>query len=196
MTQRCHWATQSELEAQYHDEEWGMPVQDDQVLFEFLILEGAQAGLSWRTVLEKRDHYRRHYHQFDPAKVAQFTQEDVERMLADPGLIRNRRKIESSIENARVFLQLQKEHGSFARFAWAFVNNRPLQNALHDYREAPAQTEQSQALSKALKKAGMRFVGPTICYAFMQATGMVNDHETSCCRYADCVAAGQAFVLR
>ncbi len=195
MCQRCYWATHSPLEAAYHDEEWGMPQQDDRVLFEFLILEAAQAGLSWRTVLEKREGYRRYYCDFDPEVVASFGDAEIQAMLADPAIIRNKLKVESSISNARVFLRLQKEYGSFARYVWGFVDNKPIQNALADYRQAPAETDISKQLSKALKKEGMRFVGPTICYAFMQAVGMVNDHEVSCWRHDACKAAGDAFVL-
>jgi DNA-3-methyladenine glycosylase I len=196
MCQRCFWATGvTELETVYHDQEWGRPQKDDRVLFEFLILEAAQAGLSWRTVLEKREGYRRHYFDFDPEKVARISTETAEAMLLDPAIIRNRRKVESSIENARIFLQIQQEHGSFAQFIWQFVDYQPRQNHVTDYRDIPAETEQSKAMSKTLKKLGMRFVGPTICYAFMQAVGMVNDHETSCTAFSACSAAGAQFSL-
>lgn len=196
MCKRCFWATGvTELEAVYHDEEWGFPQTDDRTLFEFLILEAAQAGLSWRTVLEKREGYRRYYHDFDPVKVAALGETEIEAMLLDPAIIRNRRKVESSVDNARIFLELQKEYGSFAKYVWQFVDYTPRQNQVNDYREIPAETDQSKAMSKALKKLGMRFVGPTICYAFMQAVGMVNDHEKSCDRYAACTAAAAKFVV-
>lgn len=190
MCQRCHWANQSALEQRYHDEEWGVPCWDDRTLFEFLILESAQAGLSWRTILAKRAGYRRLYCGFDPQQVARFTEADIQRLLADSAIVRNRRKIEAACINARVFLALQAKYGSFARFAWAFVDGVPRQNAWQDYRQVPAQTDQSHALSKALQREGMRFVGPTICYAFMQAVGMVNDHEVGCWRYLACQQAG------
>ena len=186
MCNRCGWAQHSELEIQYHDQEWGQPQKNDQVLFEFLILEAAQAGLSWRTVLEKREGYHHHYEGFDPVKVAAFDQDKIEQMLQDPGIIRNRRKVESSVENARVFLEIQQEFGSFARFVWSFVDHQPIQNQWTAYADAPAETDESKALSKALKKRGMRFVGPTICYAFMQAMGLVNDHEVTCPQYRVC----------
>ncbi|WP_028468292.1 DNA-3-methyladenine glycosylase I [Neptunomonas japonica] len=196
MCQRCHWATnQTLLEQDYHDNEWGMPQTDDNVLFEFLVLEAAQAGLSWRTVLEKREGYRHHYLNFDPVAVAAFDDAQQQVMLADPGIIRNKLKVASSISNAREFLRLQKEHGSFARYLWRFVDNKPIQNSWKDYTEVPAETDISKQLSKALKKEGMRFVGPTIMYAYMQAVGMVNDHEVSCCRYQACSDAGAAFSL-
>ncbi len=195
MTHRCHWALGSPLESLYHDNEWGRPQKDDRVLFEFLVLESAQAGLSWRTVLEKREGYRRYYCDFDPVKVAAFDENYVVKMLQDPAIIRNKLKVASSISNAKIFLRLQKEHGSFARYLWSFVNGQPIQNQLDDYRNAPAETDISKQLSKALKKEGMRFVGPTICYAFMQAIGMVNDHEVTCCCYEACKEAGAHFSL-
>ena len=195
MCNRCGWARHTELEAQYHDHEWGRPQTDDHVLFEFLVLEAAQAGLSWRTVLEKRDGYRHHYEGFDPVKVAQFDQDKIEAMLLDPGIIRNRRKVESSVENARIFLEIQQEYGSFAKYLWSFVDNTPIQNAWKAYVDAPAETEHSKALSKALKKRGMRFVGPTICYAYMQAVGLVNDHEVTCPQYLVCQKLGNSFTV-
>lgn len=194
MCQRCNWAVHP-LEIAYHDEEWGVPQTDDRVLFEFLVLEGAQAGLSWRTVLEKRQGYRHHLRQFDPEKVAVLDDQARAAMLADPAVIRNRRKVNAAIQNARVFLQLKEEHGSFARFVWSFVDGTPIQNSWSDYRQAPAETPISRALSKALKKAGMSFVGPTICYAYMQAVGLVNDHEVTCPRYRACCMAGESLVL-
>lgn len=180
---RCQWAQSSELDAAYHDSEWGVVSRDDRHLFEMLILEGAQAGLSWNTILKKREAYRKAYHDFDPKKVARFNQKSVERLMNDAGIVRNRLKIEGSIKNARAFLQIQQEHGSFANFIWNFVDGQPIVNHWKDYREVPAETPQSQAMSKALKQRGFKFVGPTICYAFMQSVGMVNDHEISCFRY-------------
>jgi DNA-3-methyladenine glycosylase I len=164
----------------YHDEEWGVPVFDDRLLFEFLILEGAQAGLSWETVLRKRDEYRRVFHGFEIARVARMTGRDVERLLGNPGIIRNRAKVESSIGNAKAVLKLQKEFGSLGEYLWAFVGGEPRQNSWKSMKEIPAQTDESAAMSKALKGCGMKFVGPTICYAFMQAAGFVNDHLTTC----------------
>ena len=195
MCQRCAWSTATELETQYHDEVWGVPQTDDQTLFEYLILESAQAGLSWRTILEKREGYRRQYEGFDPHKVAAFDEAKIEAMLQDAGIVRHRGKLEASVKNAKIFLQLQQEHGSFAKYIWQFVDYQPVQNSWKDLSEVPASTPQSIAMSKALKKLGMNFVGPTICYAFMQATGMVNDHETSCIRYQPCRELAESFAL-
>ncbi|ANG61030.1 DNA-3-methyladenine glycosylase [Marinobacterium aestuarii] len=192
---RCAWALNSALEIDYHDTEWGRPQTDDQVLFEFLVLEGAQAGLSWRTVLEKREGYRRHFQGFDPAAVAVLGADAIEAMLADPGVIRHRGKLESAVGNARIFLELQAKHGSFARYLWQFTDGKPLQGQRELMAQVPAQTTESQQLSKELKRLGMRFVGPTICYAYMQAVGLVNDHLLSCPCHADCVAAGERFSL-
>ncbi|WP_321813851.1 MULTISPECIES: DNA-3-methyladenine glycosylase I [unclassified Paraburkholderia] len=189
MTHRCSWAS-SEALAQYHDEEWGVPSRDDRHLYEMLILEGAQAGLSWSTILNKREGYRRVFANFDAAKVARFTPKHVEALMADASIVRNRAKIESTILNARAVLQIQAEHGSLAAFIWSFVNDTPLQNDLASYRDAPTSTEVSDALSKALKKYGCKFVGTTICYAFMQAVGMVNDHEKTCMCRKTCAALG------
>ena len=185
---RCHWAQSSDLDAAYHDEEWGVASRDDQHLFEMLILEGAQAGLSWNTILKKRAAYRKAFHDFDPNKVARFNQKSVERLMMDAGIVRNRLKIEASIQNARGFLQVQQEYASFAEFIWNFVDGQPVINHWQDYRQVPAETAQSQAMSKALKQRGFKFVGPTICYAFMQAVGMVNDHEVSCFRYHELIS--------
>ena len=193
MCQRCYWATHSELEQAYHDAEWGMPQTADRLLFEFLVLEGAQAGLSWRTVLEKREGYRALLDNFDPAKIVHYNDEYLAQLQQDSRIIRNKLKIASVVKNARAFLAIQAEYGSFARYLWSFVDNRPLQNHVDDYRNVPAETAESQALSKALKKAGMTFVGLTICYAYMQAIGMVNDHEVSCHRYDACRIAGETF---
>ena len=182
---RCEWAGSSELEAEYHDKEWGVVSTDDRHLFEMLILEGAQAGLSWSTILKKRNSYRQAYHGFDPQRVARFTKKSVERLLGDAGIVRNRLKVEASIQNARAFLEVQEEFGSFSGFAWAFVGGEPVVNHWRSLRDIPAETFESQEMSKALKKRGFRFVGPTICYAFMQSVGMVNDHEVSCFRYGE-----------
>ncbi len=180
--QRCTWA-KNELAIQYHDEEWGVPVHDDRTLFEFLILEGAQAGLSWDTILKKREHYRAVFDNFDPTRVARYTQRKVTKLLADPGIIRNRLKVESAIKNAKAFLAVQKEYGSFDAYMWQFIGGSPRKNAWRSLQGMPARTPESDAMSKDLKKRGFSFVGSTICYAFMQATGMVNDHTTDCFRY-------------
>ncbi len=181
MTTRCSWPS-SELDIAYHDQEWGVPVHDDRVLFEFLTLEGAQAGLSWSTILRKRENYRRAFAGFDPKKVARFTAARKKLLMKDEGIVRNRLKIDSTVTNARAFLALQKEFGSFDRYVWTFVGGKPLQNRRKG-KDIPARTAQSDALSQDLQKRGFRFVGSTICYAFMQATGMVNDHLVGCYRY-------------
>jgi DNA-3-methyladenine glycosylase I len=183
MTARCSWPS-SELDIAYHDKEWGVPVHDDRVLFEFLILEGAQAGLSWSTILKKRTGYRRAFAGFDPAKVARFDASRKKKLMKDEGIVRNRLKIESTVANARAFLAVQKEFGSFDRYVWQFVGGKPIQNSRKG-RDIPAHTPESDALSKDLKRRGFRFVGTTICYAFMQAVGMVNDHLTICYRYRE-----------
>lgn len=181
---RCAWAgTTSPLNLAYHDEEWGVPVHDDRTLLEFLILEGAQAGLSWETVLKRRENYRKAFRGFDPAKVARFEAKDVKRLLANPGIIRNRRKIEAAITNARAVLEVQREFGSFDAYVWQFVGGAPLEHRYRSLREWPGPTAESDAMSKDLKRRGFRFVGSTICYAFMQAVGMVNDHEAGCFRH-------------
>lgn len=179
---RCTWATNA-LNVAYHDGEWGVPVHDDQRWFEFLILEGAQAGLSWDTILKKREHYRVVFAGFDPAKVARFDAREKRKLLSDPGIIRNRLKIEATIANANAFLLVQKEFGSFDRYVWDFVGGVPIQNARKTRGSVPAETPLSKALSQDLAKRGFRFVGPTICYALMQATGIVNDHLVECFRY-------------
>lgn len=176
---RCSWAT-TELMIPYHDDEWGVPVHDDVRFFEFLTLEGAQAGLSWETILRKRERYRDVFAGFDPAKVARFTPARVERLMNDAGIVRNRGKIESTIGNARAFLLVQKEFGSFDAFAWEFVGGKPIDARRRSAADVPAVTPQAEAFSKALRARGFKFVGPTICYAFMQATGMVNDHLVGC----------------
>lgn len=167
----------------YHDREWGTPVHRDRVLFEFLVLEGAQAGLSWETVLRKRARYRQIFHRFDPARVARYGARDVRRLLADPGIIRNRAKIRSAIRNAQHVLTIQQEFGSFSRYLWNFVEGQPIRRRFRSLRDIPATTPEAEALSRDLRRRGFAFVGPTICYAFMQAVGMVNDHTTSCFRY-------------
>lgn len=182
MKTRCGWA-QNELSIRYHDEEWGVPVHNDRVWFEFLTLEGAQAGLSWDTILRKRDRYREVFHQFDPAKVARYGPRDVARLLADPGIVRNRLKIAATIGNAKAFLAVQKEFGSFDRYIWQFCGGKPRVNRRDSLKQLPARTAESDALSKDLLKRGFKFVGSTICYAMMQATGLVNDHMTTCFRH-------------
>lgn len=181
---RCGWAPADDaVYTAYHDKEWGVPVHDDRLLFEFLILEGAQAGLSWSTILHKRDSYRRAYGRFDPRKVARYTEKDVARLMKDPGIVRNRLKIQSSVSNAKAYLEVQKEFGSFDAYIWSFVGGRPLLNRWRTRGQVPARTEISDKMSQDLKKRGFRFVGSTICYAFMQATGMVNDHAVGCFRH-------------
>ena len=179
---RCAWA-KNELAVRYHDKEWGVPVYDDHTLFEFLVLEGAQAGLSWDTILKKRDHYRRVFDNFDPARVANYSEQKIDALLADQGIVRNRLKVQSAVKNARAFLQIQEKCGSFSAYAWRFVDGRTLRNAWSSVDQIPAQTAASDAMSKGLKKFGFSFVGSTICYAFMQAVGMVNDHTQDCFRY-------------
>ncbi|MDE1181269.1 DNA-3-methyladenine glycosylase I [Paraburkholderia sp.] len=190
MTQRCNWAS-SEALAQYHDAEWGVPSHDDRHLFEMLTLEGAQAGLSWSTILNKRAGYRRGFADFDIDAVARFTPARVDKLVVDEGIVRHRGKIESTITNARAVQQIQAKHGSLAAFVWSFVDNTPIVNEWDSYTHAPASTAVSDALSKALKRYGCKFVGTTICYAFMQAVGMVNDHEISCSCRAKCIALGK-----
>jgi DNA-3-methyladenine glycosylase I len=179
---RCHWAT-NPLSTKYHDEEWGVPVHNDRRWFEFLILEGVQAGLSWDTILQKRERYRRVLAGFDPAKVARFDAKRVRKLLSDPGIVRNRLKIKATVANARAFLQLQEQFGSFDSYIWKFVGGSPIRNRWKTHKSVPSQTPLSEALSKDLLRRGFRFVGPTICYAFMQATGLVNDHLVFCFRY-------------
>jgi len=181
---RCRWAT-TEPGIAYHDDEWGVPVHDDRRLFEFLILEGAQAGLSWSTILNKRANYRRAFDDFDVRKVARYDARKVRRLLADPGIVRNRLKIAAAIRNAKAFLAVQREFGSFDAYLWRFVGGRPLQNHWKHFRQVPARTRESDALSRDLTERGFQFVGSTICYAFMQAIGMVNDHETGCFRHGE-----------
>jgi DNA-3-methyladenine glycosylase I len=183
---RCPWGTSDELYIRYHDEEWGVPVYDDRKQFEFLVLESAQAGLSWHTILKKRENYRKAYDGFDPFKVAQYDEQKVEQLMQNAGIIRNRRKIESSINNARLFLDIQKEFGSFCNFIWGFVGGKPLVNHWEDISEIPAKTELSDSISNDLKKRGFKFLGSTIIYSHLQATGIVNDHLKSCFRWLEC----------
>jgi DNA-3-methyladenine glycosylase I len=182
---RCPWADGNSLMQAYHDEEWGVPVHDDRKLFEFLVLEGAQAGLSWDTVLRKRENYRRAFDDFDPVAVSSYTEQDVERLMADAGIIRNRRKILSAINNARAYLKVQEEFGSFDAYIWQLVDHQPVKNAFTSLAELPAASPEAERMSKDLRLRGFNFVGPTICYAHMQATGMVNDHLVSCFRYSE-----------
>lgn len=179
---RCAWATEG-LSVPYHDEEWGVPLHDDRTLFEFLILEGAQAGLSWSTILNKRENYRKAFDRFDPTRVARYDRRKVQQLLRDPGIVRNKLKITSAIENAKAFLRVQEEFGSFDGYIWQFVDGKPRVNKRKFMRQVPARTAESDAMSKDLKRRGFKFVGSTICYAFMQATGMVNDHLVNCFRY-------------
>jgi len=182
MQQRCAWADGDPLLAAYHDGEWGVPLHDDRLLFEFLTLEGAQAGLSWLTVLRKRGHYRRAFARFNPRAVARYTRRDITRLMRDPGIVRNRLKIESTVSNAAAFLAVQREYGSFDRYIWQFVGGRPRVNAWRSAAQVPASSAESDAMSRDLRRRGFRFVGSTICYAYMQATGMVNDHLAGCFR--------------
>jgi DNA-3-methyladenine glycosylase I len=182
---RCAWVGDDPLSIAYHDQEWGVPLHDDRRLFEFLILEGAQAGLSWMTILRKRENYRRAFADFDPVLVARFGDVEKQKLLADPGIVRNRLKIEAAVANAQALLAVVEKFGSFDAYVWGFVAGRPIQNAWTSLSQIPAQTEEAQAMSKDLKRRGFKFVGPTICYAFMQAVGLVNDHTTDCFRYEE-----------
>lgn len=183
--ERCPWCESFELYRRYHDTEWGIPLHDDRALFELLILEGAQAGLSWATILKKRENYRRVFDGFDPSRIALYGDEKVSALLADAGIVRNRAKVAATIQNAKAYLALTANGTSFADFLWAFVNHSPVQNNWTSLSQVPAKTAQSDAMSKALLQAGFKFVGSTICYAFMQATGMVNDHLVSCPRHRE-----------
>jgi len=191
---RCDWSGTSPEYIDYHDREWGVPTHDDRRLFEFLILEGAQAGLSWSTILRKREGYRRAFADFDAQTIASFDESTVAKLLGDADIVRNRRKIEATIQNARAFLRLQLQPGGFDAFLWRFVDGKPLQNAWHALAEIPASTAVSESMSKELKRAGFSFVGSTICYAFMQATGMVNDHIVSCFRWSEVQELDGGFV--
>jgi len=182
---RCEWAYRGELERSYHDKEWGVPIHDDRSLFEFLILEGAQAGLSWSTILGKREGYRKAFDNFDARKISKYSGSDISRLLHDSRIIRNRLKINATITNARAFLQLQKQAGSFDDYIWQFVNGKPIRNSWKKITDIPSSTPESDAMSKDLKRRGFKFIGTTICYAFMQAVGMVNDHVVGCFRYKE-----------
>jgi DNA-3-methyladenine glycosylase I len=183
--QRCEWANSSALYLDYHDTEWGVPVHDERTLFEFLTLEGAQAGLSWSTILNKRQAYIQAFENFEPTKVASYDDSKVQQLLANPGIVRNRLKIQAAIQNARSFLAVQDQYGSFDTYVWQFVDGKPVQNSWKSLQEIPATTKESDAMSKELKKRGFTFVGSTICYAFMQAVGMVNDHTVVCFRWQE-----------
>ena len=182
---RCPWCGTDPLYVQYHDEEWGVPVYDDQVLFAKLILDGAQAGLSWITILRKRENYYRAFDNFDPVRMAAYDEAKIAALLADPGIVRNRLKIRAAVQNAQAYLRIQAEEGGFSDFLWQFVGGRPIQNNWRTLADFPAKTAESEAMSKALRRRGFNFVGPTICYAFMQAVGMVNDHTVDCFRYEE-----------
>ena len=182
---RCAWAERHELNRIYHDSEWGTPLHDDRKLFEFLILEGMQAGLSWLTILKKRENFRKAFDNFDPVKIARYRAARINKLMQDEGIIRNRLKIEATVKNARAYLRIVKEHGSFDSYIWQFTGGRPVINLWKNLNEIPTSTVQAKEMSKALKKYGCNFVGPTICYAFMQATGMVNDHEIGCFRHKE-----------
>lgn len=188
---KCDWCRGNDLYEKYHDTEWGVPCFDDRILFEFVLLEGAQAGLSWLTILKRRENYRRAFAGFDPEKVARFTDKDQERLLQDEGIIRNRLKVASAISNARCFLEIQESHGSFSNYIWEFVDGQPVQNRFRSMAELPAATPLSDAISKDMKQRGFKFFGTTICYAHMQATGMVNDHLVDCPRHAACAALAE-----
>ena len=185
MVSRCKWAESDDQMINYHDLEWGNPVHDDQLLFEFLILEGAQAGLSWSTILKKREEYRKTFENFDYNQIAKYSEQSIGKLMENEGIIRNRLKIEAVITNAKAFLNIQKEFGSFDKYIWKFVNYETIDNKFKELSELPSKTEQSEQMSKDLKKRGFKFVGPTICYAFMQAVGLVNDHVQSCYRYEE-----------
>ncbi len=187
MKQRCEWCGDDPLYVAYHDDEWGVPVHDDRKLFEMLILEGAQAGLSWSTILKKRENYRKAFDKFDAKKIAKYDKAKVAKLLADPGIVRNRLKIAATIQNARAFLEVQKEFGSFDRYIWQFVGGKSKKNKWKNLKKIPPKTAESDAMSKDLKKRGFSFVGSTICYAFMQAVGMVNDHVVRCFRYPELI---------
>jgi DNA-3-methyladenine glycosylase I len=190
MRETCGWGEGDPLMTTYHDEEWGLPVHDDRKHFELIVLEGAQAGLSWRTVLHRREAYKEAFDDFDPTKVASYRQADMNRILNHPGVIRNRRKIDSAISNARAFVAVQREYGNFDSYIWGFVGGRQMVNAFTSFKEMPSETDESRAMSRDLRKRGFNFVGPTICYAYMQAAGLVNDHLTKCFRWREVQETG------
>ena len=187
---RCGWCVGDPLYEAYHDQEWGVPVYDDQTIFEFLILETFQAGLSWITILRKRENFREALDDFDYKKIARYSEAKLEALLQNPGIIRNKLKVKATVSNAQAFIEIQEEFGSFSKYIWSFVNHKPIQNSVKIYKEAPATTAISDALSKDLKKRGFKFTGSTVVYAHMQATGMVNDHEVDCFRYAEVKSLG------
>jgi len=187
MKTRCQWCGNDPLYVKYHDEEWGVPLHDDRKLFEFLVLEGAQAGLSWITILRKRENYRNAFNNFDPEKVAAYNDKKIDELLNNSGIVRNRLKINAAVENAKVFRKVQKEFGTFDKYIWRFVNNKPINNRWESVGEIPATSKESEIMSKDLKKLGFKFVGSTICYAFMQTIGMVNDHIIDCLRYSEII---------
>jgi DNA-3-methyladenine glycosylase I len=182
---RCTWLSDDSLMIEYHDKEWGVPVHNDRKLFEFIVLDSMQAGLSWQTILRKRENFRKAFHNFDPKIISRYVEKDVQRLLSDPGIIRNRLKINATVINAKRFLEVQKEYGSFDRYIWKFVNYKPIINRFKIISELPAKTKESDVMSKDLQARGFKFVGSTICYAFMQAAGMVNDHTVNCFRHAE-----------
>jgi len=186
MRKRCNWPGDNKLMIEYHDTEWGVPLHEDRKLFEFLLLDNAQAGLSWQTILNKRENYRKAFDNFVPAKIARYNERKIASLLDNPGIVRNRLKVQSAVTNARAFLEIQAEFGSFDTYIWQFVNGTPVRNRWKSLKEIPATSPESDAMSKALKKRGFKFVGSTICYAFMQSAGMVNDHLTCCYRYNQC----------
>jgi len=188
---RCEWADKNELERSYHDNEWGVPIHDDRTLFEFLVLEGAQAGLSWSTILRKREGYRRAFDNFDARKISRYSGADISRLIANPEIIRNRLKVNAIVTNARAFLQVQEQFGTFDRYVWQFVHGRPIQNSWEKMTDIPPSSPESEAMAKDLQKRGFKFVGATICYAFMQAVGMVNDHLVGCFRYEELKNKGE-----
>jgi len=182
---RCSWCEGDTLYEKYHDEEWGVPVYNDKILFEFLILESFQAGLSWITILKKREHFRKAFDDFEVKKVAHYSEEKIQKLLQNPGIIRNKLKVKSAVSNAQAFIEIQKEYGSFSKYIWSYVDHKTIKNKVEDYSTAPATTPLSEKISKDLKKIGFKFVGPTVMYAYMQAVGMVNDHEISCFRHQE-----------
>jgi DNA-3-methyladenine glycosylase I len=186
MKKSCEWPGENKLMIEYHDSEWGTPVHDDRKLFELLMLDNAQAGLSWQTILNKRENYRKAFDNFEPAKIARYNKRKIDSSLKNPGIIRNRLKVESAVTNARAVLEIQKEFGSFDTYIWQFVNGAPIRNRWKSLKDIPATSPESDAMSKALKKRGFKFVGSTICYAFMQSAGLVNDHLIHCFRYTQC----------
>lgn len=188
---RCAWAVKTDIERAYHDTEWGAPRRDDAGQFEFLVLESAQAGLSWLTILKKREGYRKAFVNFDPVKIAKFTEKDVERLMLDESIVRNRKKIESTISNARIFLDLAAKHGSFSNYIWSFVDGKPIVNSWADMRDVPPTSPVSDAMAKEFKRLGFKFLGSTVLYAHMQATGLINDHLLTCFRHAECKALQQ-----